>query len=417
MPGKVVAGALALRRLGRYKLHGMIPIRTDRRNEHTPWVNYALIAANVLVFVFVQKMGRAYGSQGGLFQPLHPDEPTVQHFFTSMFMHGGWDHLLGNMLFLWVFGNAVNDAFGHLGYLAFYLAGGLTAGVGYVVLSGSAPVLGASGAISAVTGAFLVLFPRVRVTVLFIFFYIVPFEITSLVFLLFQLIWNLYYTVFRLDGGGVAYAAHAAGYVFGIGIVALLLWGRLLPRDVYDLLSLIRTWRRRLGYRRLVSGGYDAFSPGPGRLRRPPPGPGVAPALRPVQPTASPREQELRARIAVAHRQRDFATAAGAYLELVQLASDAVLPLPQQLDVANYLMSTHQYPAAADAYERFLRHYSNYEYVGDIRLMLGLLYSRYLRQDERAEMYLARAVPDLFDASKLELAQAELAEVRRRLGR
>jgi len=395
----------------------MIPIRTDRRNERTPWMNYGLIAANVLVFIFVQKMGRSYGAEGGFFRPLHPDEPTVVHFFTSMFMHGGWDHLLGNMLFLWVFGNAVNDAFGHLGYLAFYLAGGLTASIGYVVLSGTAQVLGASGAISAVTGAFLVLFPRVRVTVVVIWLYIIPFEISSLVFLALQFIWNLF-AAFKEMGGGVAYVAHAAGYVFGIGVVALLLWARLLPRDVYDLLSLIRTWRRRLGYQRMVSGGYDPFSPHLGRMRRPPTGWPVAETEpRQAPPQAGQLERELRARIAEAHRRRDFATAAEAYLELVQLVDDAVLPLPQQLDVANYLMSTHQYPAAADAYERFLRHYGNYEYVGDIRLMLGLLYSRYLSQDERAEMYLARAIPDLFDASKLELAQTELAEVRRRLGR
>ena len=89
---------------------------------------------------------------------LHPDQPEILQFFTSVFLHGSWMHLIGNMIFLWVFGNAVNDRFGHVGYAAFYLAGGVLSGLGYVLLAGQAPVLGASGAISAVTGCYLVLF-------------------------------------------------------------------------------------------------------------------------------------------------------------------------------------------------------------------------------------------------------------------
>ena len=95
---------------------------------------------------------------------LQPQAPQLHQFFSCMFLHADTVHLLGNMVFLWVFGSAVNDKLGHAGYAAFYLAGGVIAGVGYVLLSGVAPALGASGAIAAVTGAFLVLFPRVRVT-------------------------------------------------------------------------------------------------------------------------------------------------------------------------------------------------------------------------------------------------------------
>ena len=123
----------------------MIPVRTDRRLERTPWINYGLIVANVLVFVLFQK-GRVADPLVRMYL-LHPDEPMAFQFLASMFMHGGWGHLIGNMIFLWVFGNAVNDSFGHVGYLAFYLAGGIIAGLGYVLLSGVAPVLGASGAI------------------------------------------------------------------------------------------------------------------------------------------------------------------------------------------------------------------------------------------------------------------------------
>ncbi|HET6427149.1 MAG TPA: rhomboid family intramembrane serine protease, partial [Phycisphaerae bacterium] len=358
-----------------------IPIRTDRRQERRPWVNYALILANVFVFVVLQKTHSDTPEVRRYL--LHPDNPQVLTCFTSMFMHAGGWHLLGNMLFLWVFGNAVNDSFGHLGYLAFYLAGGLAAAIAYIVVSGTAPVLGASGAISAVTGAFLVLFPRVRVTVLLIFFYIIPFEISSLVFLAMQFAWNVFQTL-QAGEGGVAYAAHSGGYVFGIGAAAALLAVGLLPRDVYDLLSLVRTWRRRQGYRRMAAGGYDPFS-GPSRLRRPRgqwAEPGTSPEA-PAEPDS--REAGLRGRISELHRRGDFGLAARGYLELIQLAPGAVLPLTEQLDVANYLMSAEQRAAAADAYERFLAHYGTYQYVGDIKLMLGLIYGRYLRQDDRAE--------------------------------
>ncbi len=386
----------------------MIPIRTDRPQERTPWVNYALILTNLLVFIVLQRTQSDTPEVRRYL--LYPDNPEVITFFSSMFMHAGWQHLLGNMVFLWVFGNALNDSFGHVGYLAFYLAGGMVASIGFLVISGAGPVLGASGAISAVTGAFLVLFPRVRVTVLMIFFYIIPMEISSLVFLLLQFIWNVY-QVAQEGGGTVAYSAHAAGYVYGIGMAVLLLAVRLLPRDVYDLLSLVRTWRRRQGYRRMVSGGYDPFS-GSKRLREGDRERAAKRRAEPAEPTS--REAALRSRIAEFHRRSDFPLSARGYLELVQISDAAVLPQAQQQDVANYLMSDGQYAAAADAYERFLAHYGSYRDIGDIKLMLGLIYGRYLGQDERAEMYLTQALTGHMDEGRLRLARTELENIRRR---
>jgi membrane associated rhomboid family serine protease len=376
-------------------------------------MNYLVIAANLAVFIFLQ--GGSGRTDALRIYLLHPQQPELHQFFSCMFMHANWLHLLGNMVFLWVFGNAVNDAFGHVGYLAFYLAGGLAAGLGYLLLSGTAPVLGASGAISAVTGAFLVLFPRVRVTVLVFLFYVMyPFEISSLVFLLLQFAWNLFYSVGFSDGGSVAYAAHSSGYVFGIAVAAALLASRLLPRDVYDLLSLVRAWRRRSSYRRVVASGYNPFMAGmPGAEAK-----WIRADSQQDKPQEqpSPRELELRQQISAAHAAGDFAAAAGAYLKLVQVVDQAVLPLSQQLDIANYLMSSEQYPAAADAYERLLKHYPNYPYDGDIRLMLGLIYSRYLHQYSLAQQYLSQAIPRLGDAGKLELARSELEKVRTRTG-
>jgi len=395
----------------------IIPIRTDRRLERTPWVNYALIVANILVFVFFQRMGAA--DPVVQMHMLHPDQPELFQFFSSVFMHGNLLHLVGNMVFLWVFGNAVNDTLGHVGYLAFYLAGGVIAGVGYVVLSGVNPVLGASGAISAVTGAFLVLFPRVRVTVLVLLIYVLlPWEVSSLFFIALQIIWNLLYTVGD-TGGNIAYWAHLSGYAFGIVIAAILLATKLLPRDVYDMLSLVRMWRRRKSYRRMVAAGYDPFSGPPARMKAETTQRRWVDA-RTVESapttTRNARELELRRQIGTDHANGNFPAAAGGYLKLVQVADEPILPLNQQLDVANYLMSAEQYPAAADAYERFLVHYGGYEYVADILLMLGLIYSRYLHQYAKAEANLAKAVDGLFDSGKAVMAREELEKVRRQLG-
>ena len=400
----------------------LIPIRTDYRMSRTPWVNYVLIASNVLLFLMGYRGGTAAGIARIEHWLLHPDQPELFQFISSVFLHGGWMHLIGNMIFLWVFGNALNDRFGHAGYLAFYLAGGVLAGIGYVLLSGHAPVLGASGAISAVTGAYLVLFPRVRVTLLMWFYFITYFDVSSLLFLLFQFIWNLVMSlnesIAGMGAGGVAYAAHSSGYVFGIAVAAMLLVGRLLPRDAFDLLNLIRSSHRRKRFRRMVSQGYDPF-----HVVRPP---GEQPEKRWVRSTTvdtassdtpAAAELELRRTIAEACRRNDLPEAASRYLRLVQVSEDAILPRQQQLDVANHLMSSENHPAAADAYERFLKHYGGYEHKADIYLMLGLLYGRYLQQYDQAEHYLELAIGALQDPGKLQLARADLQAVRRRRGR
>jgi membrane associated rhomboid family serine protease len=370
-----------------------------------PWVNYLLIASNVLLFL-VGFHGGTLRSIGRI-DPwlLHPDEPQLPQFVTSVFLHGSFWHLLGNMVFLWVFGNAVNDRLGHAGYLAFYLAGGILAGIGYILLSGHAPVLGASGAISAVTGAYLVLFPRARVTLLVFLYFITYIEVSSLLFLLLQFIWNavmsLQEGITHMPAGGVAYAAHSSGYLFGIVVAAVLLASR------------------RHQFRRMVSRGYDSF----GRVQ--PARPRQQEQKRWVQTktvqsaasdTAAAKELELRRAIAEACQRHDLSDAAAKYLQLVAVAEDAVLPRQQQLDVANQLMAAENHPAAADAYERFLKHYDDYEHPGDIHLMLGLLYGRYLQQYDRAEHYLRLAVEHLRDPGKIEMARGDLQAVRSRRG-
>ncbi len=379
-------------------------------------MNYGLVLVNVLLFILGHNASSP-ANQARISQwMLEPDLPTLEQFFSCMFLHASFWHLLGNMIFLWVFGNAVNDKFGHAGYLAFYLAGGVLAGVGYLLMGGNAPVLGASGAIAAVAGAYLVLLPATNITlIVWLFYLIIPVEVSSLYFIAFQFVFEIFMTLRGLAGpasGGVAYTAHATGYVYGILIAAALLAARLLPRDDYDLLHLLKARHRRSQYRRMAAGGYDPFHPTAGvRMRR-------TVKTKTVQPTAPPgaetEEMQLRQKINRAFGAHDVPTATELYLELNRLAEEPVLPQQQQLDVTNQLMSSKQYAAAAQGYERFIQHFGNYKYLVDIHLMLGLLYGRYLHQYNLAETYLAGAIEKLTDPNKRKMAQEDLAAVQRR---
>lgn len=397
-----------------------IPIRTDYRMTRTPWVNYLLIAINVIAFVASYRWVLSAGATPITYLLLNPDDPHLYQFFTSIFLHGSIMHIVGNMVFLWVFGNAVNDRLGHTGYLAFYLGGGVLAGVGYIFLGGHYPVLGASGAISAVTGAYLVLLPRARVTLLmWLFYFLTTIEVSSLYFLMFQFVFNLWMSLDARFGGvassGVAYAAHSSGYVFGIAVTAGLLAVRLLPRGPLDLLNLIRMARRRARYRRMVQAGYEPFNPIGSQVTAPERRWVDAKATAAAPPdTPEAREQQLRREITEAWSRHDLPEAAGKYLQLIQVAEGAVLPQDQQLDVANQLMAVEQYPAAADAYERFMSQYGGYEHIGDIYLMLGLLYGRYLHQDAQAERLLRLAIDSLKDERKRALAREDLEALRQR---
>ena len=391
----------------------LLPIRTDYRLTRKPVINYAIIVINVAVFLLQYADGRNYEATIRPFL-LDPVAPHLGQFFTSVFLHASWGHILGNMIFLWVFGNAVNDRFGHVAYTAFYLGGGVLSGVGYVLLSGDAPVLGASGAIAGVTGCYLVLFPRVRVTVIaWLFWMLIPMEISSLYFLGFQFAFNIWASL-ATPGGGVAYVAHAVGYVYGIALAAALLAMRVLPRDVYDMLSLWKAYRRRASYRRMISRGYDPFGhhQGPAQARPGRPVRRKAPQAGPAEPADTP-VMELRRQIAEAHGMGNFPLAAAKYLELVAMADDAVLSRQQQLDVSNHLMSDQRHGEAADAYERFIRCYPNYEHMADIRLMLGIIYGRYLQENDRAEENLRLAIDGLQDKNKLAMARAEMEALRR----
>ncbi len=235
----------------------LLPIGDDNRDRHiTPYVNYLLVALNILVFIFWQGWGRdmpftfAYATVPGEIltgtdiitnSEMMTDPYTGQQFelpglqrtpvpvfltlVTSMFMHGGFAHLLGNMMYLGIFGDNIENALGHLKYLIFYLLCGILAGLSHVLstfILGQnllIPSLGASGAISAVLGGYILLFPNRGVHVwMLIFILTVPAFLVVGLWFLFQVL-NGLGTLGGEEAGGVAYAAHIGGFIFGLLLV------------------------------------------------------------------------------------------------------------------------------------------------------------------------------------------------------
>jgi len=244
----------------------MFPIKDNIPTGRLPYMTIALIVANVLMFFLFQKARLALGG-GGVddlnaveygaipYELAHPGRecgvsgageiicegqpgvpdgaleqaPTWVTPFTSMFMHGGLLHLGGNMLFLWIFGNNVEDSMGRLSFLAFYVLGGLAALAGQVIVGPDAavPTIGASGAVAAVLGGYILLFPRARVlTVVFLLLFFTIIELPALVMLGLWFAQQVLFGYLDLatpagDGGGVAYFAHIGGFVAGLLLIKL----------------------------------------------------------------------------------------------------------------------------------------------------------------------------------------------------
>jgi membrane associated rhomboid family serine protease len=216
----------------------VLPLSDGLSARRFPIVNVAIIVANFAVWLFYELPHLRHAVFEASFYPCtvdntcHGPEPWGVSWITSMFLHGSWDHILGNMLFLAVFGKNVEDAFGPLRYLVFYFAGGFVAALTQTLMTlafGTAaearvPNLGASGAIAAVLGAYFVFYPNSTVRGLLVIF---PVQLSAWFFLgawfLYQLI-EANFGIFgsAANGGGVAFFAHVGGFVFGV-IVALLL--------------------------------------------------------------------------------------------------------------------------------------------------------------------------------------------------
>lgn len=209
----------------------MIPLRSSEPHYTKPTVNLTIIAVNVLAFLFELSLGNGYRLNHFIrVYGLVPDHWSVATIFTSMFLHGGFLHILGNMWFLWVFGRGVEDVLGHGKYLLFYLVCGVAAAMTQVALNANStvPTIGASGAIAGVMGAYLITFPRARiVTLVFIFIFITTVDIPSAFLLLFWFAMQFFNGVGSIgysqaSSGDVAWFAHVGGFIAGIVLIKLM---------------------------------------------------------------------------------------------------------------------------------------------------------------------------------------------------
>ena len=203
----------------------MIPLRDIIPSRTTPYITVTIIILNALAWLF--ELGLPHEELAAFLQiygvvPADFHAPTL---ITSMFLHGSWSHILGNMWYLWIFGDNVEDRFGHGRFIVFYLLCGIAAAVGQIAMdpASSLPTIGASGAIAGVMGAYIVLYPRSRVLVLIpliIVFRVV--EVPAIVLLGFWFIMQLFsagavaVTANSAGGGGVAFAAHVTGFLVGM---------------------------------------------------------------------------------------------------------------------------------------------------------------------------------------------------------
>jgi membrane associated rhomboid family serine protease len=225
----------------------MIPLRDDIPSRTTPWVNYALIATNALFFLYELQLGLRldrflmsaavipdlYTGADDSLSPLevlttslHPELGV--RVLASMFLHGGWAHILGNMLYLWIFGDNVEDRMGHVRYIVFYLLCGWAASYAHIWSSPASPIpsIGASGAIGGVLGAYIALYPQARVvTFLPLGFFSQLVQVPAVFFLGFWFLQQFVSGALSLTatqtGGGVAWWAHIGGFAAGFALVGL----------------------------------------------------------------------------------------------------------------------------------------------------------------------------------------------------
>ncbi|MCH7798770.1 MAG: rhomboid family intramembrane serine protease [Planctomycetes bacterium] len=414
----------------------IIPIRTDRPPRRTPLVTQGLIVLNMLVY-----LGGISGTFYGLFENagaladfghFNPQDFKAWQLVTYQFVHdphGIW-HIAFNMVFLWVFGSAVEDRLGRVGYLAFYIAGGAVAALAHAAVS-PAPVIGASGSIAGVTGAFLALFPRSRIKILIFFFFVGFVSVPSLWFIGFYMgidVLRQIGVVLGRGGSNVAYMAHLAGYGYGFSVGFFLLATKLLKREEFDVFFLFTQMRRRAAFRTAgrkgPAGLLDSAQADTGaRLAR-------QAADAPAANTMEAHHAELRAKINRLLKTGDLKEAARTYQALLAdtsppageqapeaheahdaVISATVLAEQGQLDIASQLYSQGAHADAARAYELLIGNYPTTSRAAEVRLILGLLYARHLDLPQRARELIEQAKPRLHNEAQSKLADTLLAEL------
>jgi membrane associated rhomboid family serine protease len=357
---------------------------------------------------------------------------------TYQFTHAGWLHVLGNLLILWVFGPSIEDRFGKIGFTLFYLVGGVLAALVHGFFYPN-PVVGASGAIAAVTGAFLVLFPRTHIKVLLFFFLVGVYELPAWVFIVFAVakdIWGI-----GAPGEDVAFLAHIGGYAYGFGLAMLLLVTRILPHEDWSLFAIAKhakrradfkasareadaEWKRRTEVSKPVAKPAARETEDPSRSR---PGAGGveerilwqrtdAQQVAAESKAENQRLTELRAALAAKVESGDAEGASHALRALLREARGAVGSRRVLVDAGNLFVAEGRHNDATTAYEAYLGALKGAPDSDEnrVRLMLALVYQRYLKNPARATRVLAGIKGTFADNELHALAESLREELRTR---
>jgi membrane associated rhomboid family serine protease len=383
----------------------LFPLGNDRPLRRPTLVTPVLVGTNVVVYLVQLVMARADPERYERF--LRETWIWGQDFnwwglVTSAFLHADshpW-HIIGNMLFLWVFGPNIEDRLGRVGFCVFYLLGAAASGGVHALLSDD-PAIGASGAVAACTGAFLVLFPRTQVKCIMLLGYVGVVNVPAWWFIVLAIAWDV---LLQSSGAqtGVAHAAHLGGTVYGMTVAMVLLWLKVLPREPFDLFTMGRQAIRRRQFKEASVQAAEA------NKRR------WAKSKDEGSTEESDALATARAEVSKLIGKEDLAAAATAYRGLADRFGDrpgaTVLSRGPQYHLANWLYGQGRFVDAAYAYDRFLEGYPKDSEAPQVRLILGLIHAREFNDPVRAKALITEAAARL-DGDALGVAKRELANL------
>lgn len=358
----------------------MIPLGTDRPSSVTPRVTLTILVVNLLVWLacvrspMADELYRALGLSGLA--------PRWWQYATYQFVHDrtGFWHILGNAVFFWTFGSALECRMGSLPFAAFFLALGTSIGLLYPTVAGPFGMLiGASGTVCACSGAFAVFYPRARVIVLFWGIWRVPALWFVAIFIALDAYGGL-----RSRVDDTAYAAHLLGYATGVVTAFVLLVLKVYPRDDFDLFFILKQRHRRAQMRSALAGraggAFESVSRGDLEAAR---------VTRSARTTGDDRIPQARARLTAALRAAEWPKVLEECAAIDGMTAEWALPESLQLELANGLQERGHHELAAKAYARFMRAYPRSPHAEGVQLMLATICIRYLRDMDRARATIA----------------------------
>lgn len=397
----------------------IIPLGTERPSTRRPIVTLALIGLNMAAFVaFVgfaksQATSIEEGAEGVVARFAYESGKAGEwwRLITCTFLHSptDWLHIAGNMLFLWVFGPSVEGRLGRVGFSVLYVLGAVGASLSHGMVS-SAPVIGASGAVAAVSGAFIILYPRVPFRILLFFFLVGVYTIPAYWFILAAIARDF---LGMAGASGVSHAAHLGGYAVGmVGMALLLATGVLKREPQYDLISIFKHKQRLREFRAAneLNSEREKRVKANGTAEK-----NAAKAKPELSSADSDAIAKARAAVSSELSKHDLPAAIGAYKALLTAfpkgGTAIILSRQNQLAIANALFEAGEHATALPAYRHFLVMYAKDPQAAHVRLMIGLIRTRYVPEAGEARREIEAAMADLADEGDVALARQLLGEL------